>query len=307
MDFLPNESTLTVTNTSHQFNANNVFHLYTTGMKYGVAFGRWDEYLRNHIVDNILKEYDSIIIIHCDIIDHVDYMDASDEDKYSLKITLASNNMNTIKNDADHPRVYMSSFTFSELPLTVLDEYHHGINYIVLDFAHLMKYIFINPQYYDNTVSIVDYPHIFRLNCIYMGVIGNDGNTDEIIPSKQQLFNVKDGIVTTFIKIIYENHYDFVKEYQDYSYSPQRIYVNILFKCKRILEVEWKNRYGGLFIKVHHTYGLCDFDDIYKIYTMSDKSPIGSILNMLMNPEKIQIDDIIRIVTDEMMSVFLNL
>ena len=35
-------------------------YIYTTGMNYDRSFERWDMYIRNHIIDNLLPDYDRV-------------------------------------------------------------------------------------------------------------------------------------------------------------------------------------------------------------------------------------------------------
>ncbi len=304
MTSIPREHThVTRTNHTHILNPENTFYIYTTGMYYGVAFDRWNKYIRDNIINNILMNYNSIIIHHSDIIDFIEPYAPQfiNKQKYEYIVSKVA----YIEADVDHPRVFQSTFTYNRIDMEKLDGIHNGRNYIVLDIAHIINYIFTEEKY-NNIVSYTNNPdQHFRLNCIYFGVIGNDVETDELIPSKQNLFEVDHmGNVITYIKRIYENHRDLVESYGTFNYDPHKIYHSILFNCKRYLESIWRENFGGLFVKIDHNFGSCDFDDVYNKIIISDNSPIGIILSLLSNDFVMSIDEITEIVKNDMFSIF---
>jgi hypothetical protein len=213
-----------------------------------------------------------------------------------------------IQNDIMHPKVYRSTFTYMPLDFQNIHERHGGKDYILLDCAHVVQYIFSDDKY-DNLIYLQYYggdkrSPPFRLNSVYFGVIGNEGDNYNHLIMTNRLFKVINGEVITYIKTLFDNYHHLFTTNELYINLPQLIYEQILAKCKRALEAEWKKRYGRLFNKVNHMkYGLCDFDDVYKNVQI-DNSPITLILNLYLEDEPLDEDMIYTITMDIMMPIF---
>jgi hypothetical protein len=276
------------------------FHIYTTGIDYDKSLERWTHYIRNNIIDNILTSYDRIIIYHSDIMFYTDNEDEKIEKMFSYE--------RFIQNDIMHPKVYSSTFTYLPLDFQNIHERHGGKDYILLDCAHVVQYIFPDDEY-DNLVYLQYYgggerSPPFRLNSVYFGVIGNECDNYNHLIMTNRLFKVINGEVITYIKTLFDNHRHLFTTNELYINLPQLVYEQILAKCKRALEAEWKKRYGGLFNKVNHIlYGLCDFDDVYKNVQI-DNFPITLILNLYLEDEPLDEDMIYTITMDNMMPIF---
>lgn len=278
----------------------NTFYIYTTGMDYGESFEKWTQYIRNHIIDNILTDYDRIIIYHSDIMFGV----ASEEEKIEKMFSRDR----FIQNDIEHPKVYSSTFTYMPIKFQELHERHDGLNYILLDCAHVIQYV-LPVNEYDNLVRLQYYGSVattapFHLNSVYFGVIGNEDEYYNSMTMTRKLFTVIKGKVVTFIKKLFDNHRYLFTRNELHIHSPHDVYDVILAKCKRQLEMEWRTRHGGLFNKINHKkYGSCDFDDLYK-HVLRDNSPIVLILNLYLADERLDEDIIFMITMDNMMAIF---
>ncbi len=276
------------------------FHIYTTGMDYDRSFQRWDMYIRNHIIDNLLQDYDRVIIYHSDVLFYTD-----DED---MKISRMFEHEQNVEQDVMHPKVHSSTFTYLPINFQELDARHGRRDYILFDFAHVIQYILPHerehsalPQAgedYDNLVYIKLYgteetSAPFRLNSVYVGVIGNEDNYNHIIMT-DKVFSVKDGRIITYIKKLFDNHHYLFTRNEIYVNQPQLIYEPTLARVKKGLEQIWREKYGALF----NTNGTTDFDGIYKPLIISDNSPINMILNLYLEDEFIPEDIIFQIVMD---------
>ena len=272
------------------------FYIYTTGMDYDKSLERWTYYIRNNIIDNILTSYDRIIIYHSDIMFYTDNEDEKIEKMFSYE--------KFIQNDIKHRKIYSSTFTYLPLNFQELHERHGGRNYIVLDCAHVVKYIFPADKY-DNMVYLQYYGDgeqtpPFYLNSVYIGVIGNEEDHYNDLIMTNKLFKVIDGEVITYIKTLFDNHRYLFTRNELYINLPQLIYEPMLARCKRALEAEWKARYGGLFNKIKHIkYDLVDFDDIYN-HVLKNNSPTTLILNLYLEDNALNEDTIYGITMDNM-------
>ncbi len=274
------------------------FYIYTTGMDYDRSFERWHMYIRNHIIDNLLQDYDRVIIYHSDVLY---YIKDGDED---MKISRIFEHEQHIERDVRHPKVHSSTFTYLPINFQELDARHHGRDYILFDFAHVIKYVLPNEgEPYENLVYVQLYgthrrSAPFRLNSVYVGVIGNEEHHNHIIMTGR-VFSVRDGIVITYIKKLFDNHHYLFTRTELYINLPQLIYEPTLARVKKELERIWRERYGGLF----NTNGRADFDGIYIPLITSDNSPINMILNLYLEDD-IQEDTIYEIVLSEYSPVF---
>ncbi len=269
------------------------FYIYTTGMDYDKSLERWTHYIRNNIIDNILTSYDRIIIHHSDVMFYIDNEEEKIEKLFSYE--------RFIQNDIENRKVHSSTFTYMPLNFQELHERHSGRNYIILDCAHVVQYVFPADKY-DNMVYLQYYGEDpttpFYLNSVYFGVIGNEGDHYNDLIMTNKLFKVVDGEVTTYIKTLFDNHRYLFTRNELYINLPQLVYEPILTRCKRALEAEWRTRYGGLFNKINHmTYSLGDFDDIYT-HVLKDNSPIILILNLYLEDEALNEDTIYGITMD---------
>jgi len=283
--------------------AGRTFYIYTTGLAYSKSFERWITYIRNSIIDHILTDYDRIIIYHSDILFGEDHEEKNIEAMFSYE--------RFVQNDIEHPKVHSSTFTYLSLPFQELHKRHSGRDYILLDCAHVIKYILPEEgRQYDNMVCLQLYgqPHPsrpFHLNSVYFGVFGDEGERYNNMIMTHRLFKVMGERVITYIKTLFDNHRHLFTTNSMYINLPQNIYEPILAKCKNALEAEWRTRYGRLFEKTQHPYyGLVEFDGIYNVYILSDESPITLILNLYLEDEALNEDTIFSIVMDNMMPVF---
>lgn len=274
------------------------FHIYTTGMDYDRSFERWHMYIRNHIIDNLLQDYDRVIIYHSDVLY---YIDEGDED---MKISKMFEHEAHVEQDVMHPKVHSSTFTYLPINFQELDARHHGRDYILFDFAHVIQYILPRKgEEYENLVYIKLYgteeiSAPFHLNSVYVGVIGNENHRNHIIMTGR-VFSVRDGIVITYIKKLFDNYHHLFARNEMYVNQPQSVYEPMLARVKKELERIWRERYGGL----SNTNGRADFDGVYIPLITSDNSPINMILNLYLEDD-IQEDTIYEIVLSEYSHVF---
>jgi hypothetical protein len=98
------------------------FYIYTTGMDYDRSFQRWDMYIRNHIIDNLLRDYDRVIIYHSDVLFYT-----KNEDE---KIAQLFEHEGNIEQDVRHPKVQSSTFTYLPINFQELDARHGGRDYM---------------------------------------------------------------------------------------------------------------------------------------------------------------------------------
>ena len=266
------------------------FYIYTTGMDFDKSFERWDMYIRDSII-NILLDYDRVIIRHSDI-----FFSLPEDVKEKKK----SAHEPYIKLDAMHPKVYSSTFIDQSIIFDKLDEIHGGKDYILFDFAHVIQYILPpSGEKYDNIVQTKLYGSSdesapFYLNSVYIGVIGNEDiraqtledDARNYIIRTGKVFSVREGIVTTYIKRLFENHNSLFEKNNLLIQYPNEIYEKVLALVKKQLEVEWRKKYGGLFNKIklvkNGTEVEVDFDDIYKSLLASSRTPIVSIFNLYL-------------------------
>jgi hypothetical protein len=283
--------------------AGRTFYIYTTGSAYNKSFERWITYIRDSIIDNILIDYDRIIIYHSDILFGEDQEDRNIEAMFSYE--------RFVQDDIKHPKVYSSTFTYLSIPFQELHTRHGERDYILLDCAHVIKYILPEEgQQYDNLVCLQlygqHYPsRPFHLNSVYFGVFGDEGDRYNNIIMTQRLFKVIEGRVNTYIKTLFDNHHYLFTRNELYINLPQLVYEPMLARCKKTLEAEWRTRYGRLFEKVQHPhYGLVDFDGVYYPYINGEMSPITLILNLYLEDEILNEDTVFTVVMDNMMAVF---
>ena len=283
--------------------AGRTFYIYTTGLAYSKSFERWITYIRNSIIDNILTDYDRIVIYHSDI------LFGEDQEEKNIEAMFLYERF--VQDDIEHPKVHSSTFTYLSLPFQELHKRHSGRDYILLDCAHVIKYILPEERrQYDNMVGLQLYgqhhpSHPFPLNSVYFGVFGDEGDRRNNMIMTQRLFKVIGGQVITYIKTLFDNHRHLFTANSMYIDLPQLVYEPILAKCKKALEAEWRIHYGGLFEKIQHPqYGLADFDDVYYQYINGELSPITIILNLYLEDEVLNEDTIFSIVMDNMMPVF---
>ncbi len=264
--------------------SDNVFYIYTTGIAYNDTFKIWNEYIRDNIIDNILINYNKIVIKHSDILFGLD--DADKQDKL-LRY------QKYIDADIKKPKIYSSLFTYMSLEFDKLHAKHNGKDYIVFDFAHVIRYIYKQP--YDNSVYIKLYSSSthsppFILNSVYSGVVG-DGDMYDISISKQLLFNVNaDGIVTTYIKTLFDKYGNIFKDE-----NVQLVFKDALDDCQKKLINEWRPKYSSLATKTKHPYKdtMVDFDELYKDMLTDDILDIYKfIFNLYCGKDKYTLQQI---------------
>ena len=204
-----------------------VFYFYTTGLaNWGCLDTVSDKWLNSGIYNNILrqipKKYNNIQIIHYD---PIIIMGGNKQLQNKLNIISEINTILELQmqQHADE-RVKSNIFIPEKFNLHEVQQPH-----IIIDFAHIFEYI-----KQKNTVRINNHygeevgPPL-KLNSFYIGFIGEkqiDNGFSSYYLISAPLFNIKNGIITTYIDKMIE---------LDYDYDP--LYpINIIKKIYMIIQ-----------------------------------------------------------------------
>tara|TARA_B100001248_G_C27304460_1_gene418733 strand:- start:34 stop:948 length:915 start_codon:yes stop_codon:yes gene_type:complete len=220
---------------SSSSSSNNTYNIFTTGIVNWSVFDDdeqnlinfWNNELKNIIISKIPDNFTEIIIYHYDPI-----LTTFEGNLIQLPEGLQRNEIkdyvykNLILNDKVTDRVNDSEFINTELDIDTVQEI--GQPYIVLDFAHIFRYIQI-PNYvtYSNYYGKRLKQDPLQLNVLRTGFIGNGFGRDF---SKANTFRINpDGSLYTYIDKMIDLRIDYNID------EPQKYFEEIVVEINNLI------------------------------------------------------------------------